>query len=63
MAASDPKSRNESDFTIIAHRGFSSEAPENTIAAFDAAVHSGFVNIELDTQLTSDGVPVVRQCL
>lgn len=48
-----------SDFVLIAHRGFSSEAPENTVAAFDLAVDSGFTNIELDVQLTADGVPVV----
>ena len=46
-------------FTLIAHRGFSSDAPENTLAAFDLALESGFDNIELDAQLTSDGVPVV----
>jgi len=46
-------------FTLIAHRGFSSDAPENTCAAFDLALESGFDNIELDAQLTADGVPVV----
>ena len=46
-------------FTLIAHRGFSSDAPENTFAAFDLALESGFDNIELDAQLTADGVPVV----
>lgn len=48
-----------SDFVLIAHRGFSSKAPENTVAAFDLAVESGFTNIELDVQLTADDVPVV----
>ena len=46
-------------FLIIAHRGYSSEAPENTLAAFDLAVATGFRHIELDVQLTSDGVPIV----
>ena len=46
-------------FTLIAHRGFSSRAPENTIAAFDMALDAGFANIELDTHLSADGVPVV----
>jgi len=50
-------------FAIIAHRGFSSERPENTVSAFDHAVVSGFPAIELDVQLTSDGVPVVRRVL
>ncbi len=46
-------------FTLIAHRGYSSEAPENTLAAFDLAVVHGFPDLELDVQLTRDGVPVV----
>ncbi len=46
-------------FTLIAHRGFSSEAPENTLEAFDLAVEQGFPDFELDTQLTKDDVPVV----
>lgn len=50
-------------FAIIAHRGFSSERPENTVSAFDHAVVSGFPAIELDVQLTSDGIPVVRRVL
>ncbi|MFB8733810.1 glycerophosphodiester phosphodiesterase family protein [Bacillus sp. SL00103] len=37
---------------IIAHRGSSSTAPENTIAAFDLAVQQGADYIELDVQLT-----------
>jgi glycerophosphoryl diester phosphodiesterase len=47
------------DFTFIAHRGVSSKAPENTLAAFDLAVNKGFLNIELDVQLSRDGVPVI----
>ncbi|PCK22328.1 glycerophosphodiester phosphodiesterase [Bacillus pumilus] len=39
---------------IIAHRGSSSTAPENTIAAFDLAVQQGADYIELDIQLTMD---------
>jgi glycerophosphoryl diester phosphodiesterase len=47
------------DFVLIAHRGFSSKAPENTLAAFDLALEQGFTNIELDVQLTSDGELVI----
>ncbi|MCM3026168.1 glycerophosphodiester phosphodiesterase [Bacillus safensis] len=39
---------------IIAHRGSSSAAPENTFAAFDLAVQQGADYIELDVQLTMD---------
>ena len=44
---------------VIGHRGASSEAPENTLAAFDRAFTLGADGIELDTQLSADGVPVV----
>ena len=44
---------------IWAHRGASSRYPENTIAAFRAAVQAGADGVEFDVQLTSDGVPVV----
>ena len=40
---------------IIAHRGASGLYPENTYAAFDAAVESGADFLELDLQLTKDG--------
>jgi glycerophosphoryl diester phosphodiesterase len=39
---------------VIAHRGASSEAPENTIAAFSRAVDAGAGFIETDLQLTRD---------
>lgn len=48
-----------SDFFIWAHRGASAEAPENTLAAFRAAEAAGADGIELDIQLSRDGVPVV----
>ena len=45
--------------TRFAHRGLhDAVAPENSMAAFDRAVAAG-VGVELDVQLTSDGVPVV----
>ena len=44
---------------IIAHRGASKHYPENTPAAFDAALRQGSDAIELDVQLSRDGVPVV----
>ncbi|WP_199250535.1 glycerophosphodiester phosphodiesterase family protein [[Phormidium] sp. ETS-05] len=44
---------------IIAHRGFSAVAPENTLAAFAAAIEHGADSIELDLQLAADGIPVV----
>lgn len=44
---------------VIAHRGASLEAPENTIAAFERAVADGADAIELDVHLSRDGHPVV----
>lgn len=44
---------------IIAHRGYSGIAPENTIAAFAKAIEAGCKTIELDVQLTQDSVPFV----
>ena len=47
------------DFGSIAHRGFSSQAPENTFAAFDLAIENKFYYIETDVQLTADNIPVI----
>lgn len=44
---------------IYAHRGASSECPENTLGAFQRALALGTHGIELDVHLSSDGVPVV----
>jgi glycerophosphoryl diester phosphodiesterase len=47
------------DFLIIAHRGASSYAPENTMAAFDLALQMGASHLELDVHLTHDDHLVV----
>jgi glycerophosphoryl diester phosphodiesterase len=46
-------------FMVIAHRGASSYAPENTLAAFDLALRMGARHLELDVDFTSDGHIVV----
>lgn len=44
----------------VAHRGYSSLAPENTLAACKLAMEQEQVSwIEIDVQLSRDGVPVV----
>lgn len=48
-----------SAFFLWAHRGASGAAPENTMAAFRGAEEAGADGIELDVQLSRDGVPVV----
>lgn len=40
---------------VFAHRGLSSVAPENTMAAFRLARDKGIAGVELDVHLTSDG--------
>jgi glycerophosphoryl diester phosphodiesterase len=48
-----------SDLEIIAHRGYSAAAPENTLAAMDAAVAAGADAVEFDIQVGLGGVPVL----
>ena len=45
--------------TITCHRGYSAEAPENTLPAFQAAIDIGADCAELDVQMTKDGVVMV----
>lgn len=44
---------------ILAHRGASAHAPENTLAAFELAHKQGAHGIELDAKLSADGEVVV----
>lgn len=44
---------------ITAHRGHSRAAPENTLAALQAAIDSGAEYSEIDVQLTADGEVVL----
>lgn len=46
-------------FRIIAHRGASAYAPENTTAAFILAAQMGVTEVELDVQLSRDGAVVI----
>lgn len=47
------------DFEIVAHRGYSAIAPENTLAAFTAAIEGGANAIEFDVRLCADNVPIL----
>ena len=44
---------------IVAHRGSSAIAPENTLAAFRRAISDGAEGIEFDVRLSKDNQPVV----
>jgi glycerophosphoryl diester phosphodiesterase len=61
---SSPQTRAEqllaaSRVLVIAHRGNSSVAPENTLPAFRSAAALGVDLVELDYHQTADGIPVV----
>lgn len=47
------------DTLVIAHRGASIAAPDNSLQAFDAAVHAGADMVEFDVRRTRDGVLAV----
>jgi glycerophosphoryl diester phosphodiesterase len=44
---------------LVAHRGYPLHYPENTIAGIEAALAAGAKYVEVDIQLTRDGVPVL----
>jgi len=44
---------------LVAHRGYARRFPENTLAAVAAAIAAGARHVEIDVQLSADGVPVL----
>lgn len=54
-----PYWRGKHPVMVVAHRGFSGAAPENTLAAFRKAMEIGCDMIELDVQLSKDGKVIV----
>lgn len=44
---------------VMAHRGYSGKYPENTMLSFRKAAETGCDAVELDVQMTKDGVVVV----
>ncbi|MDP1580335.1 MAG: glycerophosphodiester phosphodiesterase family protein [Candidatus Didemnitutus sp.] len=53
------ENRETREMLVIAHRGFSSMAPENTLPAFELALDAGAGLVELDYHASADGVPIV----
>jgi len=45
--------------TLVAHRGWATRWPENTLEGLMAAVDAGADHVEFDIQLSADGVPVL----
>jgi len=54
----DKRAKNDSTVLNIGHRGASGYAPEHTIPAYDLALEQGADYIEIDLQMTADGVLV-----
>ena len=44
---------------LLAHRGWASRYPENSRAGIEAALRAGVPSVEIDVQLSGDGVPMV----
>ncbi|ADG09012.1 glycerophosphodiester phosphodiesterase [Caulobacter segnis] len=51
--------RPEAGLMIAAHRGVHSQAPENSLAAIEAAIAAGADIVEIDVAVTTDGTPVL----
>ncbi len=44
---------------LVAHRGHAEYYPENTLPAIESALKAGACYVEVDIQLTADGIPVL----
>lgn len=53
------ESTEETQLPLINHRGYSLEAPENTMPAYALSVRKGYEYVETDVQFTKDNVPVL----
>src|SRR5579863_1715780 len=47
-------------FQVIAHRGDSAHAPDNTSEAFQRAIDAGAALIETDVRVTADGILILE---
>lgn len=45
--------------TLVAHRGYALNFPENTLEGIEAAIVAGACMVEVDVQCTADGIPVL----
>lgn len=54
-----PDAKNDRRVVVIAHRGNSTVAPENTLASVESAFEVGADMVEIDVHLTRDRVPIV----
>ncbi len=59
LGIEEPEEKKDTNVKFIAHRGLSSLAPENTLAAFQLAVDNDFWGVECDVWQTKDGEFVI----
>lgn len=59
QAVIDPRQAKRDRILVVGHRGAEGVAPENTWAALEAGHRAGADVLEVDVQLTRDGVPVL----
>lgn len=53
------KKTDRDKISLIAHRGFSCQAPENSVPAINKAAEYGYDTVEIDVRQTADGVWVI----
>lgn len=56
----DASERDQTEFDVQGHRGARGLLPENTLPAFSRALELGVTTLEMDLQMTRDGVLVVH---
>ena len=54
-----PRSRASTIPALIAHRGHTARYPENTLIGLEAAAACGASYVEVDVQLSADGMPIL----
>lgn len=62
LAESTPSNRGLAEYANVKsvnHRGYNTEAPENTLPAYLLSARYGYKYVETDVLFTSDGVPVL----
>lgn len=60
IAIMNKNNQSSPPLTLIAHRGYSTKYPENTLLAYQAAYAFGARWMECDIQLTNDLIPVLQ---
>ncbi len=54
-SAAGSSTEEDQSIRVVSHRGYNSEAPENTLSAYQLSIEKGYEYVETDVSLTSDG--------